>query len=434
VNVTTSGPGAVRSSPSGIDCGATCSATFTDGTVVTIAAHADSGATFTGWKGACSGTGDCIVTVSGDVAVVATFEAVPPPPPPPPPPPDECAALRPSLPGAAPHSYTIPMPTDLTGVACQPAESDGSGTLALVLALIHGGDTADFVSSSSGERIGQGGAVGALFGRLSGFVGQHFAGGGEQWLSARDTNGNLFAQTKHSGHSLSVVVDDPVGGVVVPVDFGAAGVESYDDHLNLRWKAPPPGRQMAFGVDRAGRTLILFNGDDRYGMNTVAGVWLDEQGTAGPVFQAFGPQPGVVGFGLEPRVGSGLFIRAGTATGPSWVGQIDSLATSVSPPPAWLQARPGALFHMVHNGTGYAVLPPGAGASADCSQTIEVLGPSGTSCGTATFSAGSGSCNLNYIVIGYDGTVTQSLPTSKEKQCVWGACSCTWQWWPGFFR
>ena len=127
---------------------------------------------------------------------------------------------------------------------------------------------------------------------------------------------------------------------------------------------------------------MLFNGDDRYGANTVAGMWIDHDGAAGPVFQALGPQSKPaqqVGFMLTQRVGSGLFIGAGG----KWVAQIDSLATSTAPAPGWLQARPNTRLHMVHGGSGYAVLPV-PGTSGDCSQSVEVVAPSGTSCGTAS--------------------------------------------------
>ena len=71
-----SGSGTVASSPSGIDCGPTCSDVFPNGTVVTLTATAASGSTFTGWSGAaCSGTGSCPVTMSAAESVTATFAA-----------------------------------------------------------------------------------------------------------------------------------------------------------------------------------------------------------------------------------------------------------------------------------------------------------------------------------------------------------------------
>jgi pimeloyl-ACP methyl ester carboxylesterase len=73
------GTGAVNSSPSGISCGATCSASFTSGTVVTLTASAGAGSTFAGWSGAgCSGTGSCTVTMDAAQSVTATFNLISP--------------------------------------------------------------------------------------------------------------------------------------------------------------------------------------------------------------------------------------------------------------------------------------------------------------------------------------------------------------------
>ena len=68
------GSGTVTSSPSGINCGATCNASFTSGTQVTLTAAAGSNSTFAGWSGGgCGGTASCVVTMSVAVSVTATF-------------------------------------------------------------------------------------------------------------------------------------------------------------------------------------------------------------------------------------------------------------------------------------------------------------------------------------------------------------------------
>jgi len=74
LKVTTVGPGTVTSSPAGIDCPTTCSANFPINSKVTLTAKASSGASFTGWSGACSGTGSCSVTMNQAQAVTATFQ------------------------------------------------------------------------------------------------------------------------------------------------------------------------------------------------------------------------------------------------------------------------------------------------------------------------------------------------------------------------
>jgi parallel beta helix pectate lyase-like protein len=69
------GSGAVTSSPAGIDCGSACSASFTNGTSVTL--NADSDDDFGGWGGSCgcSGTGSCSFTIGAACTVTAEFDS-----------------------------------------------------------------------------------------------------------------------------------------------------------------------------------------------------------------------------------------------------------------------------------------------------------------------------------------------------------------------
>jgi YVTN family beta-propeller protein len=68
------GSGTVTSSPSGINCGATCQASFGQGTQVTLTASAASGSTFAGWSGGgCSGVAACTVTLAANTTVTANF-------------------------------------------------------------------------------------------------------------------------------------------------------------------------------------------------------------------------------------------------------------------------------------------------------------------------------------------------------------------------
>lgn len=67
------GNGTVTSSPAGVNCGVDCNESYTSGTVVTLTAAASPGSTFSGWSGACTGTGACTVTMDAAKSVTATF-------------------------------------------------------------------------------------------------------------------------------------------------------------------------------------------------------------------------------------------------------------------------------------------------------------------------------------------------------------------------
>jgi hypothetical protein len=75
LTVANAGPGAgsVTSSPAGINCGATCSASYDDGAGVALAAAAAPGSRFSGWSGDCSGTASCLLTMNQARSVTATF-------------------------------------------------------------------------------------------------------------------------------------------------------------------------------------------------------------------------------------------------------------------------------------------------------------------------------------------------------------------------
>jgi hypothetical protein len=74
ITKTGTGSGTVSSDPTGINCGATCTAQFDEGANVTLTATADSLATFTGWSGGgCSGVDPCVISLNSDATVSASF-------------------------------------------------------------------------------------------------------------------------------------------------------------------------------------------------------------------------------------------------------------------------------------------------------------------------------------------------------------------------
>jgi phospholipase C len=72
--VSLGGSGTVTSSPAGISCQPTCTASLAAGTSVKLTGLAAKGSYFAGWSGACKGTSNpCQVTMNSSLAVTATF-------------------------------------------------------------------------------------------------------------------------------------------------------------------------------------------------------------------------------------------------------------------------------------------------------------------------------------------------------------------------
>ncbi|MDO8565092.1 MAG: hypothetical protein Q7R67_00465 [bacterium] len=73
VSKTGAGSGTVTSSPAGVSCGSDCSEVYNYNTAVTLTPSPSSGSGFSGWSGACSGSGGCTVTMDAAKSVTANF-------------------------------------------------------------------------------------------------------------------------------------------------------------------------------------------------------------------------------------------------------------------------------------------------------------------------------------------------------------------------
>ena len=74
LTVTVKGNGRVISTPSGIDCiSGLCKADFEAGTSVTLQAEPETGRSFKGWTESCTGTEDCVLSMTENRSVTAAF-------------------------------------------------------------------------------------------------------------------------------------------------------------------------------------------------------------------------------------------------------------------------------------------------------------------------------------------------------------------------
>jgi len=139
------GGGTVTSAPEGINCGASCSASYSGGTGVTITAQADPGSSFSGWSGGgCGAAGTCTVMLMASTVVMATF--------------DQAVALVVSKTGAGSGNVT----SQPAGIACGATCSAGypSGTQVTLTATPDAGST--FTGWTDGGCSGTGACIIAL--------------------------------------------------------------------------------------------------------------------------------------------------------------------------------------------------------------------------------------------------------------------------------
>jgi phage baseplate assembly protein gpV len=79
LNVSVTGSGHVTSADGGIACPGDCIQVYDEGTSVTLTATPDTGFSFSGWGGDCSGTTNpCVLTMDADKTASATFKVIPP--------------------------------------------------------------------------------------------------------------------------------------------------------------------------------------------------------------------------------------------------------------------------------------------------------------------------------------------------------------------
>ncbi|MFT3914901.1 MAG: hypothetical protein QM704_12540 [Anaeromyxobacteraceae bacterium] len=186
------------------------------GTSVAASARPDDGASFTGWSGACSGTGPCSFTLTVAATLTAHFEWPAPPPSPPPPPPP--APPPPTPPPAPPPAPPPPVIRTLT-VALS---GDGAGEVASDPAGVTCGSAcrAEFPDGTK-VRLTPTAAAGSTF---TGWTGACTgAAACELTLTADASVGAAFALVPRKPYALVEVPSPDPDGYVIPYAMNVHG-------------------------------------------------------------------------------------------------------------------------------------------------------------------------------------------------------------------
>jgi Divergent InlB B-repeat domain len=447
LNVTLDGSGSVSSNPAGIDCGATCSMSFTQGTSVVLTAMAASGQAFSGWSGACSGTDSCTVMLNADTAVTAQFAATPvtvplPPTTPPPttPPVDDCAGL---LPAALPAPVVAVLPQS----GCTDAASD-DGIGNYLLGFTNGDGPTDFpeylfftIQSGKAVQIGDmvlGGdeTQSFIYGQPSGFtLFERFGHDGNGGLSTYSHDGTTQSRQQVVPPNLSLQPVssssvDPSGGTAIAFQQEDASTSQVTTYYRRFDKTGTPetnslpidplGRAPnAIGVALSGHALVMVSTDN----SGWQARWLAKDGTfLTDWFTIPSPQPDtplvpVIGWLLDGNlvIGFNGGSQGVALANLNYKYEILDGKTSVNAPPAWLQAREADPFFAIRGGRGYAAFNP----AGTC---VEALTAAGKSCGCLNVPSISG-----HTRVGRDGSLMVAEP-----QVNFG--TCTWDLYPQLFK
>ena len=255
-------------------------------------------------------------------------------------------------------------------------------------------------------------------------------------IFASDPNGGLFAVGKfHPGGAPGPLPAHPVVEL-----FNADATVRYGP-VNLGTDAPVFGA----GVDLAGRAVVVVDGSALFGSGSVAAIWFDAHGAPMTgLFQVladFHPGPSTW-LETSPLIGSGLALRrmdvvpSGSFTEErrtsQWLALLPSGEAHAAASPDWLAQRPNTNLQFARSRLAYAFSPWAADVPA-CAQQVEVVSPSGNSCGTVSFPVDASACTTRELRIGLDGTVAQMLPASREQNQPAGSTvyTCTLRYWPG---
>ncbi|GAC1340962.1 MAG: hypothetical protein NVSMB23_11880 [Myxococcales bacterium] len=472
---TANGAGTVRSTPAGIDCGATCSAIFDEGTVILLTPIPDPGFKFVGWGAGCSGAGACAPSLARDLTVYADFQPVDSVPAPdgggpvdagladsgaPDAVPTDagaadagpaaptlsyaatgaaaCAAFQPQL-GAAPSrasvevnpylSCGLPDSADLRGdvhVGCGGGRGDAVALLiAPSGAVLQRIDT--FKNASLDAQAGRDGLIAVK--RPSGSPGNQgssvtFASGAR---IDTDSTARLGVQFDFEGEMVvtrTALAPPPLG------QEGPTTWQRYDDlgrALTPEQLAPAafstPGTTWSAVPDVRGNVLAQWEAPSKEGQAQWFGPDLAVKGAPFPLS------------GRLQKLPEGGFVVISPGTPAKWLGAVRPADAQVGPLPAVLADRGARIFQTVFAGRAFAFYDAACSLNQPCTQgtrSAEVVAADGTSCGVLTLQRSDGSPEPFYVTPG--GTLIDGLQERIPRPGLEGYATEVSRWWSNVLR
>lgn len=393
LRITVAGKGSVTVASLSMNCSANCALAFASGSALHLDATPANGMVFSGWSGACMGTGGCDLTLTQDAAVTATFAAATAT--------DSCAGLMPTMP--APKIAMLST-SDIVPDTCGYAISDGSSNIYMQSPFERSDNF--FVPLQVG---------------MTAYSHQMIATG---TFYAFAPDGSVVSRTMYGPAAVPGVQAN--GGIVVvnatcSVNSTAASARYIDDSGHvvadvalpdqpcIDWtSAGPP--QLATIVDAQNRLFLLnyswfSRGPVPAGNSTAR--WFDSAGKAltpwfdvGVVYSRYPVYP------VFPLIGGGVALLNGDV----WVSTVASGAATLGPAPKGFES--GKLALVVRGGKAYAMEPYRYGSGS-----IDVIAPDGTNCGTLTTQSG-------FVAVGRDGSIVVVPPNGRDRTT--NLCPVTW--------
>lgn len=153
--------------------------------------------------------------------------------------------------------------------------------------------------------------------------------------------------------------------------------------------------------------------------------WFDPSGAALTGWFDVGPVDGSPRLATaHPLIGGGLALAVDAPTPRTWAFVFSDGVARADPAPTWLTSRLNVHLFTVRGGKAYA--------ATRSATSLEILAPSGLSCGEIPLPSKDAQHPANRIDVGQDGTILQSYVDVSGTRGK--GIHCGWRWWSAALR